>query len=242
VAGVQRCGTTYLARLLDDHPEIEMLKPLRPERKLFLGVDHPRSASAFVDAVMPTSRRTAVVGEKATSYLDSDLALDRIHRALPDARVVVMLRDPVDRAVSHYRFSCDNGLETLPPLAALGDPTQQDRSFDRSRISVSPFHYLRRGAYVERLERLFAVVPAEQVTVVLLEELRSDVAALADLYDRLGVDRSHRPERFGDAENRSVTDIGDLPTEVEQRLTEELAEPNRRLEALLGRTLPWRCP
>src|SRR5262245_37213050 len=114
IIGAQRCGTTYLTRLLDEHPDVEMAKPFRPEPKFFLddgafgrGLDH-------YDARFFTDDRARVRGEKSTSYIESELAIERIASLLPDAQVVVVVRDPVSRAVSNHRFSTEHGVEHLP--------------------------------------------------------------------------------------------------------------------------------
>src|SRR5205814_123516 len=96
---------------------------------------------------------TRVRGEKSTSYIESDVATRRITATLPGAPLLVVLRDPVRRAISNYRFSTQNGVDDLPISEALRAEAGE-RSWDHARFSVSPFAYLARGRYVEYLERL----------------------------------------------------------------------------------------
>ena len=125
VIGGQRCGTTYLAEMLGKHPEVEMAMPAHPEPKFFL---RPRRHLEYDQALFSGER--PLLAEKSTSYLDTPEAADHLIAAVPDARIICIVRDPVDRALSNYRFSVDNGLEHLPParpsrskLKAANSPT-----------------------------------------------------------------------------------------------------------------------
>jgi len=238
IIGAQRCGTTYLTRLLDEHPEIEMAKPLRPEPRFFLddqkfgrGVEHYEE-QYFSD---PGAR---VRGEKSTSYIEHDLAVLRIASVLPDATIVAVVRDPVARALSNYRFSCAEGVETLPLVDALKVNGTAERAWDEARFSVSPFAYLERGRYADALARVAQHVPRERLQVLVFEELVADASVLAALYERLGVDPGFRPPGLGAPVNAS-TDTGALDAATEAWLRTYYAEPNRRLEEFLGRPLPW---
>lgn len=238
IVGAQRCGTTYLYRLLDEHPEIEMAKPLRPEPKFFLddaryarGLGHYES-ELFEEA-------TRVRGEKSTSYIESDVAAQRIKAMLPGAVIVVLLRDPVVRAVSNYRFSAQNGNEDLPLADALRESATEKREWDASRFSVSPYAYLPRGRYVDYLECFSRHVPREQMHVVLFEELVADAGVVAGLYERLGVDAAFVPGGLGAVANASEGHAETIEPELESWLRDYFREPNRRLESFLGRPLPW---
>lgn len=240
IVGVQRCGTTHLAQLLDDHPAIEMMKPLRPEPKSFLRGSSPADAEEFRSLAGGAGEDTLVIGEKSTSYLDHDASLERIASALPYATILVMLRDPVDRAISHYRFSSEHGVEVLPMEQALMDASLEKRPFDAGRMSVSPFAYFRRGRYAEDIRRLHRIFGPSRVHPVIFEELVDEVAVIAGVYERVGVAANHRPAGFEVAHNASRAPIRQVSPEVEQHLAAYYADPNRDLESLLRRSLPWR--
>ena len=239
VLGAQRCGTTYLYNLLDAHPEIEMARPLRPEPKFFLdeaacaaGLDHYERAF-FSDS------GTAIRGEKGTSYLERGDALCRIAQMIPDANHVVILRDPVRRAISHYRFSVENGVEDLPLEDALKASISGTRYWDRRRFSVSPFAYLPRGEYVTYLRALMEVIPRARLHVLLLEELLADLEVIADLYARLGADPSFRPATSDAIANASSPTHDPVAPATVDYLRSFYRGPNHQLVKLLGRPLPW---
>lgn len=233
VVGAQRCGTTYLHHLLDRHPEIEMARPVRPEPKFFLDDALYARGLAHYDAAYFTGKPGARLrGEKGTSYLESDAAAARVAEAFPKARIVVLVRDPVARAISHWRFSVENGVETLPLEEALRREPERRESYDRARFSVSPFAYLRRGCYADDLARWDARFPRAQVRILVSEAFQGSAAALRDLYAWLGVDPDFRPEGIDAPVNESrpaPAGAERLAPETAAWLKDFFAEPNRRL-------------
>jgi hypothetical protein len=237
IVGAQRCGTTYLYRLLDEHPEIEMAKPLRPEPKFFLDEERYPLGLPYYESQFFSQPDTRVRGEKGTSYIESEIAAQRIKATLPEATVLVVLRDPVHRAISNYRFSLENGVEDLPLAQAMRAATDE-RPWDRARFSVSPYDYLARGRYADYIERLARNVTPEQIHVILFEDLVVDASVIAGLYETLGVDASFEPTGLGAVVNAS--EGGEpLDVELETWLRDYFREPNQRLEAIIGRRLPW---
>jgi hypothetical protein len=238
IVGAQRCGTTYLSQLLDEHPEIEMARPLRPEPKFFLDDDKYRLGLDYYEAHFFSQPGTRVRGEKSTSYIESATAVQRIRSMLPNASILVMLRDPVQRAISNYRFSIQNGVEDLPMTEALRAAAGR-REWDRARFSVSPFEYLARGRYADYLEGIVGSVEPELLHVLLFEELAGSATVIADLYERLHVDPSFEPSRLGMVINASSASDSVVSPELEFWLRDYFRAPNERLEELLGRRLPW---
>src|SRR5262249_2213212 len=152
IVGAQRSGTSYLYGLLNEHPELDMATPMRPEPKFFLDdAAYARGLDYYERRCFPESR-ARVRGEKSTSYIESEVAAQRIMTLIPDARVVVVLRDPVERALSNYAFTVAHGNETLDLGAALRASATGERTWDRDQFSVSPYAYLPRGRYADYLE------------------------------------------------------------------------------------------
>lgn len=217
-----------------------MAKPERPEPKFFLANDPgPEGVSGYLAAHYgehPVRAR----GEKSTSYLDHPHAWSSVLRAFPDARFVVVLRDPVKRAISHWCFSSESGLEELPAERALCDEDLEGRPYDRRRVSTSPYAYLSRGRYAASLHRLFAGVGRQRVMVAFLEELRADTHALRALVSFVGGGDGDVPVQPGPPVNASRRRR--VPASVYDFLVGYYAGPNQELSKLLGRPLPasWR--
>ena len=91
-----------------------------------------------------------------------------------------MLRDPVARAVSNWRFSTDHGLEKRPLEPALRDNLAAPAAWDPGATSVSPFAYLERGRYADHLRPWYDALPGDGVHVLFLEDLLDDDEAARD--------------------------------------------------------------
>jgi hypothetical protein len=157
---------------------------------------------------------------------------------LGEPHVVVLLRDPVRRAVSHWRFSTANGFETRDLEDALLADLDHDQQWDPQRSSVSPFAYLRRGRYAEQLEAWTATFPST-THVLLTEELLGDPAVLPGLVADLGLDPGRTPVPDGEPVNAAPGDAPVLDEGVAAVLEGYYQESNARLADQLGRPLPW---
>lgn len=239
VIGAQRSGTTYLQTLLDAHPQITMARPSRPEPKVFLSAEQASRGAEWYRAVYFSHATTELVlGEKSTSYIEEPMAAVRARDVLGDPDIVVCLRDPVDRAVSNWRFSTDNGLETRPLDVALRENLEAPKGWDDTATSVSPFAYLERGRYAHYLEAWWSTFPS-RVHVVFLSELVADDAVVGDLYARLRVDPDYRPPGQDRPVNQSDEPAPDLPPEQRAQLEEYFGPSDAALSRHLGRSLPW---
>ena len=239
VVGAQRCGTTYLHDLLAAHPQIAMARPARPEPKVFLSEELAgRGRDWYRETYFTHATDEALLGEKSTSYLEYAEAADRAADVLGDPLILVQLRDPVKRAISHWAFSTDGGLETRPLAEALTANLAGPLPWDPARTSVSPFAYLERGRYTDYLGPWLSRFGAD-VTLLLLEDMVSSPDRVADLYSSLGVDADFRPPTAGQPVNESQQTSPELPEELLVRLRDHFRESDLALADLLGRPLPW---
>lgn len=235
IIGAQRCGTTYLYDLLDAHPEVAMARPQKPEPKWFL---KPYQAALGGEAWKKTlfpGVSGRLLGEKGTSYIEHPEAGAAILSTFPEARFIVILREPVARAVSNYRFSLDNGLETLPLEEALTVEAGQ-RPYDPRKISASPFIYLKRGIYADYLQAWAPPLPQDRLHVVLFEELTAGEKAYDGICRFLKIG-PFRPETLGRVVNAALEPMPEIPQKLRSRLLDYFRAPNRRLEQYLGRRL-----
>lgn len=234
IAGAQRCATTYLYRMLDQHPDICMAQPMRPEPKYFLQ-DH-----AHDDDGVAAYRRACFarpdarwLGEKSTSYIERPDAARRIARLLPDAMIVFVLRDPVERALSNYRFSVLHGHESLPLRDALEAEPARVRAGCTPATSVSPHAYVGRGHYARQLDAWATRFPARQLHIVTTEQLVDPSAgALAGIFAALELRPDIALQGVGEAVNE--TRALDAPSDVRERLRDAFAQSNRDLARRYG--------
>lgn len=239
VIGAQRSGSSYLSQELDAHPQVTMARPSWPEPKVFCDSDTTaRGLDWYHQTWFAHAHDAQLLGDKSTSYLEDPKAPARAAEMLGDAHVVAILRDPVERAVSNWRFSTQNGLETRPLEEALCADLDGEQPWDPSATSVSPFAYLRRGRYLHHLEPWSSTFP-DTTHVLFLEELLAAPAVLAGLFADLGLDPDRAPAPSPHPVNDNDGDPPALGEAFVGTLRSYFEASNAALSAHLGRTLPW---
>ncbi|MDX6511900.1 MAG: hypothetical protein QOE36_1404 [Gaiellaceae bacterium] len=198
--GAPRCGTTSLHVALGRHPDIFMSRPkepfyfaLEPGATNSVGIS---DRDAYVD-LFRSAGDERVVGESSAFYLASLQAPARVAAVSPDAHIVAILRDPIERADSYHRLLSSHGAERRPILDALredvargGPPPDGPRVFadiaallpEADSIYIEPSRYC---AGLKRWLDLFG----DRVLILFYEDLAADPArALRRIYEHVGVD------------------------------------------------------
>lgn len=241
VIGAQRSGTTALQHLLATHPEVSMARPQRPEPKVFLDptiVD--RGADWYREHWFEEPTSPVLYVEKSTSLIEVPAAAQRAREVLgdDDVRVLAQLRDPVERAVSNWRFSAAHGLEARPLETALSESMDGSPDWDPTRTSVSPYSYLERGRYAEHLAPWWDAF-GDRVRVQFTAEMDAEPATvIVELLDWLGLD----PTAIHPEPPAVNTSHGPRPTLSDSLVTElrgYFADSDRELAQRIGRPLPW---
>lgn len=239
LVGAQRCGTTYLGAALDAHPQMTLARPSRPEPKVFCDADLAARGHEWYDATwFAHAVDETFLLDKSTSYLEDPGAPARAATVLGVPLVVVVLRDPVQRAVSNWRFSTDHGLETRDVEEALRADLEGEQPWDPATSSVSPFAYVRRGRYVDHLPAWTARFP-HSTHVVFLEELLADPEVLTGLVGDLGAAPALMPQPAGQPVNQSSAETPVLGEDLRGTLEEYYTASNAALADVLGRKVPW---
>ena len=261
VVGVKRGGTTSLFRDLERHPSMLPLVPSAarlPLRENQKGVHYFDTAAHRSDrwyrshfAARPTralrrrSTGAAFTAEASPYYFFQPTAARRVASSLPDATFVVLLRDPVERTISHWAEQTRNGTETLGLADALdaedarvGDAAHRLRTGD---LDVSFAHeqqsYAAQSEYADSLQRWFDAAGPGRVLVDFSETYYADPTRVLDrITDRLGVERIGRDvgEHRNAASRPSTVDPS-----IEARLVERFSPDVARVAELLGVTPPW---
>jgi hypothetical protein len=239
ILGAQKAGTTALYAYLRWHPQVT--GPSFKEVSFF--DRHYARGDRWYRAHLPIAR-SGVVGEASPSYLFHPLAPERVARMLPDVRLIAILRDPVDRAFSHYQHEVSLGREELSFEEALAHEDERMRG-EVERMLSDPayfsyawwnYTYAARGRYAEQLERWSEAFPRDRLLVLLTDELAADAAGTyLRVLDFLGV-KPHGLDSYPKVFER---EYGAMESTTRAQLEREFVEPNRRLAALLGRDLPW---
>jgi len=197
--GAMKAGTHYLRKLLNAHPDIFMCEPDEPSyfvdprdlRRIYPEMWQQRlwrSEERYLELFMPAGD-ARILGEASSSYTKLPLApgvVERIAAFNPDARFIYLLRDPVERAISHYWHMVRHHTERRP----IADAFRRDAQF------VAFSHYaMQLRPYQERFGR-------DRIVVVIHERLIADpVGVMRGLYEWLEVDAAIDPSGFADPEN-----------------------------------------
>lgn len=170
VLGAPKAGTTTLARWLEAHPGAH----LAPEKEVSYFDLHHRRGEAWYRSRFAGARPGQVGVEATPAYLYVPAALDRAAALLPDARLVVLLREPADRVWSHYWYFRMLGIETRRFERVLRDELADPADTPGPGI---PLGYLDMSCYVRHLPGVTERWSPEQLLVLFTEELRTDPAA-----------------------------------------------------------------
>ena len=194
IGGVQKAGTSALAQYLARHPALRL--PAGKEAHVFDAVDFdddatPAQIDACYAAHFAQDDADVLHGDATPFYLLHPRIVARIARYNPALRWIVLLRDPIDRALSQYHMERARGDESLPLWAALLAERWRlaGRRDDFSPGSPLRHHgYRLRGDYAAQLEALYRVFPREQVLVLRNHDLaRQPAATMARVHAFLGV-------------------------------------------------------
>ena len=263
--GAQKCGTTWLASAVAQHPEVGTGR--KKELHFFDQRARYERGIAWYERQFRVGPATRAIGEFTPNYWRTVGtatpttflgAADRVASAYPDLQLLLCLRDPVERAVSAYFHNIKAG--RLSPEVPFAEAL-------RARPGLRDF-----GRYGTQLEAWLAHYPLERFLVLVYEEdIRPDDAkpdALRRTFAHLGVDTTFEPADTGVQRNVRLSDFEmrlrhaspELRREMEQvpegernspRWTISVPEADRhalaedyrpeveRLEELLGRRMPW---
>jgi sulfotransferase family protein len=192
VVGVPKAGTTTLAAALAAHPDVFM----SAEKELHF-FDGSRLSEDWYRAQFADAAPDAVaVGEATPTYILNAKALDRMTELVPDARLIVIMRNPVDRAYSHYWWN-----RALKERRGFAEAVRSEMAAGPSSAPLSdpsgPVRYqgyTEGGRYLELLDRLHTRYAPEKVLPLVLEDLRTDPAHFyRTVFGFLGIDQTVVP-------------------------------------------------
>jgi hypothetical protein len=254
ITGGQRCGTTSMYRALSAHPAV--LKPVLHKGVHYFDTGY-HHGPAWYRAHFPL-RRTARLMERETGvrprvfesapyYLCHPLAADRIARDLPGVRLIVLLRDPVERAYSAHAHELARGFETEPSFERALELEEERLAGEAEKIIADPaYHshghqhhaYLDRGRYIDYLERLEKLFGRDRLHVVDSHQFFADPEPVYDgVLGFLGLPHTgYPPFKRHNARERSP-----MAPALRARLRAHFEPYDARLADWLGRAPSWRA-
>jgi hypothetical protein len=251
IVGGQRCGTNSLYEYLAAHPAIGRALPGQEvhyfDTNFTEGLSWYRGhfpTRLWLRAAEARAGCPAITGESSPYYMFHPLAPQRIATTLPRVRVLVLLRDPVDRAYSQFHHERANGNETLGFEEALDRESERlDGEVERivadhryNSFSHQHHSYVARGQYADQLGVLRSLFPAERMSIVLSERLFQEpkqveeevLAFLGPPARTSGTYARHNAGRYTE-----------MPAALRHRLAARFADSNHRVAGILGFDPHW---
>ena len=187
VVGAPKCGTTSLYMFFKEHPDVFV-----PKEKELHFFSFPEVADTYYKVPFVTTLEEyfsyyygaegfKVTADVSPSYLFNENSAKRIYDFNPEARIIVLLRNPVERAISHYLMDCQIGYQTAP-LKNFLTRTDENRRYFKE--------YIEMGFFSGQLRRYFDIFPRNQILVILSDEMQIDEGAVIEKLCRfLGIRR-----------------------------------------------------
>ncbi|HEX7995391.1 MAG TPA: sulfotransferase [Streptosporangiaceae bacterium] len=252
IVGAQRSGTTSMYRTLSQHPAV--LKAVLHKGVHYFDMNYDRGLSWYRAhfPLQASGRRAAMVAggpaltfESSPYYMFHPCAAERIARDLPDVKLLVLVRDPVERAHSAYTHELARGYETEPferalklePDRLLGEAERMAREPDYLSHAHQHQAYLARGRYCEQLERLERIFGTDRIHVVDSGDFFAKPEPEYDaVLDFLGL-RSHGYPEF---ERYNARPRPDMSPALQAELTAYFEPFDQQLTRWLGKIPSWR--
>ncbi len=251
IIGAQRCGTTSLFRYLEQHPDVA---PAAIKEIHYFDLSHHLGPSWYrsffpsrpcLRIAASVRRRARITGEASPYYVFHPLVPERVFRTVPGVRLILLLRNPVDRAFSHYRHAVKLGHEDAPTFAEAlrREPQRLAGTEERLRAGNDTvsfehchFSYLARGIYVDQLDAWRRYFPREQILILKSENFFGDTPGFfRQVLGFLGLAEWRSPE-FA-AHNR--TSGAGIDPGLRNELAAFYAPHNQRLYEYLSTDFGW---
>ncbi|MEJ7706836.1 MAG: sulfotransferase domain-containing protein [Nocardioidaceae bacterium] len=244
IVGTKRGGTTSLAAWVYQHPQVA---PCRNNKGThYFDINYWRGPKWYFSRFEKPRDGWTITGEASPYYMYHPAGAERIAATLPEVKLIAVLRDPVERAWSQYRYEVARGHETESVERALELEPERIRG-ERERLMADPKYpgmpyrhngYLERGHYAEQLERIYAKFPRDQMLVLCSEEMYRDPnGQLARVWKFLDLDPMDSLEGT-QARNANLTSEN-VPPAIRELLSEYYRPLNEELYELTGIDFGW---
>ena len=254
IVGAQRCGTTSLFRALNKHPAM-MPNVINAKGIHYFDTSYHNDLAWYLahfpsraerDSHAASVGHKAIAGEASPYYLYHPAGAERMAQAIPDAKIIVLLRDPVKRAISHHLHMVFEGHESIEDLDQALDMESTRLEGIEERLMSDPsyvsrphqhYSYMARGHYAQQLEKLYTHFDRKNVLVMTTDKLISDSQpSLSAIQSFIGLE----PDPSIELEKRNASSKFEPRPETIQRLTDEFAKSNERLAKVVDVEIPWR--
>ena len=245
VIGAQRSGTTSLYSDLAKHPQIV---PAIGKELQYFTLFHRRSLSWY-SGHFPRHEKDQMSFEASPYYLFHPYVPERVQAVLPTVKCIVLLRNPIDRAHSHYLHTQRLGHEPLSFEEALTCEAQRMAEAKSHGLDSRTGHrilrsysYASRGHYAAQLERWYEHVSPDRIKVLRAEDYYTQPARMYGEICAFLELKSFTPEEFSHVTTRGRSASSEISGTARSILSEQLSDDTSRLHALVGWDHKWEYP
>ena len=245
IIGTARSGTTSLYYNICQHPCV--LPAAYDELGFFdsnfhLGLNWYRSLfpTLFSKWIVKHNKKFAITGEDTPFYIWSPAVAKRILKILPNVKLIVLFRNPVDRAYSNYHLGVRAGSENLSfedaikvELNRLNDKIEPENKLERY---TTPRSYIAKGFYADQLKIWLKLFKNEQLLIISTEDFESKSQETLDkIYDFLQIPKNH----VVNPEKHKVASYPKMKSETRKFLVDFYKKPNAELFSMIGQEFDW---
>ena len=240
IIGGTKCGTTSLYEYMKDHPQV--LPAIWKEIEYFRFPERGDDWYLAHFPRMPAGPERFITGEASTCYIGMREAKERMHARFPNAKLIALLRDPVDKAISHVHHDRRLGIESRTAEQALSEELDLLEAMDSPWPLAEEYWktqcgYVWHGMYAYFIQDWTERFGSDQMLALTSEDLYANPAeTLARVYAYLGL-QDHRLDHY-EVHLPGVYDKS-KPEPIRERLARFFAPHNARLADMLGSRLPW---
>ncbi|MGD1699648.1 sulfotransferase domain-containing protein [Dapis sp. BLCC M229] len=236
IIGAQKCGVNYLHKYLFHHPQV--IAPKQPSLHFF-DLNFHQGINWYQAQFENTKNSNLITGESTPYYLFHPLVPERVYNLYPHIKLIVILRNPIDRAIQHYQHEVKLGYESLSLKEAIaqesnrleGELSKIIETETYSSFNHQHYTYLSRGRYIEQLENWMKFFPREQLLILETEDLfERPQATMNKVFNFLNL----QPKSVYYSLNIEQETKIDIDSEIYQNLIEYFQPYNQKLNEYIG--------
>ena len=253
IIGAQKCGTTSLNAYLRSHPNV--CRPVKSDQRdsrkeLNFFDENFEKGVSWYRACFPRLLEGFITGEATPTYLFHPHVPKRMASVLPDVKLIVLLRNPTERAYSHYYHNVRKNRETISFEEAIAAESERASGEFRKMLedehyfnfNYKCFAYLSRGIYVDQFKRWFEFFPREQILILKFEDFAADpTVTFRQVLNFLDLPSWEPKEykQYNSYEDKSSMSYPSMNTETRSYLINYFKPHNERLYEYLGVDFDW---
>jgi len=240
IIGVQKAGTTTLYDYLIKHPLI--LPALKKETKYF-DLFHNKSLNWY-KAFFPIKSKKFITGEATPDYFFYKEIPGRINKILPNVKLIVLLRNPVERAISQYNFNIDRKIENLSFEAAIKEEDKRISANFKIKLksgymsnSYREYSYINRSRYAEQLKHWLKYFSIDQFLFCTTEQMKNDsLNTVNSVYEFLELEKVNQVKAIQKNVSKNKLRLSDP---LLSNLRESFKSENEALYSIIGKRFNW---